>query len=198
MTQNNIIPIPVKASVSPCQCHTHTSLAIIDMLKYLPLASILQKNKWIEAENYARALNSLKHATDPVAYPVAGYETASLVTINAEDLNCLRVPLFLSSFHEWIYPGLAKSLRMKSLRIRKRRLNERCHLRTDNHWTTLDFWRGVAWTGIHMSRGLLGHTCLSNLLIASSTPNFMLPFPFLSSSTKNCTSWSTKCLLCLP
>ncbi|KAF8961793.1 hypothetical protein BDZ97DRAFT_1637618, partial [Flammula alnicola] len=75
---------------------THTSPIIIQMLKSLSLTNILQKNKKIEAENEARSLKTFNHTLDPVAHPDTGSETASLITIDPDDLNRLKVPSFFS------------------------------------------------------------------------------------------------------
>jgi hypothetical protein len=55
---------------------THTSPAVINMLKNLSLASVSQKNKQIDAKNDARALKALEHEQDPEAHPDPGSETA--------------------------------------------------------------------------------------------------------------------------
>ncbi|KAF8815641.1 hypothetical protein BYT27DRAFT_7128821, partial [Phlegmacium glaucopus] len=89
------------------------------MLRNLSLASILQKNKKIEADNDARALLTLAHAEDPVANPAPGSETASLVTIEPENLSRLKVPSFYNSFREWIYPSLANRLADEELKDRE-------------------------------------------------------------------------------
>ncbi|KAF8805786.1 hypothetical protein BYT27DRAFT_7103707, partial [Phlegmacium glaucopus] len=96
-------PLP-QAPIPPRVHRTHSSPTVIQMLKSLSLASVLQKNKKIEAENDARALKTLAHEEDPIANPQPGSETASLITIEFENLNRLKVPSFYSSFREWIYP----------------------------------------------------------------------------------------------
>lgn len=72
-----------------------------------------------EAENDARALKSLEHEQDPVAHPETGSKTASLITIRTENLNRLKVPSFLNSFREWVYPSLANLLADEELRDRE-------------------------------------------------------------------------------
>ena len=74
-------------NAQPCVPRTHTSPAIIQLLKNLLLPNILQRNKKIEAENDARSANTLNHALDPVGHPQPGSEVASLITIDAEDLT---------------------------------------------------------------------------------------------------------------
>jgi hypothetical protein len=89
---------------------THTSPAIIQLLKNLSLPNILQKNKKIEADNDARSAKTLNNALDPVAHPQPGSEVASLITIDPEDLARLRVPSFFASVREFIYSSLARHL----------------------------------------------------------------------------------------
>ncbi|KAF8811593.1 hypothetical protein BYT27DRAFT_7049843, partial [Phlegmacium glaucopus] len=104
---------------------THSSPNVIQMLKSLSLASILQKNKKIEAENDARSLKTLAHAEDPVSNPHPGSETASLITIELENLNRLKVPSFYSSFREWIYPSLANFLADEELKDKEDKLKRK-------------------------------------------------------------------------
>ncbi|EDR08774.1 uncharacterized protein LACBIDRAFT_327093 [Laccaria bicolor S238N-H82] len=77
-------------SVQPRIPRTHTSPAIIQLLKNLSLTNILQRNKTIEAENDARSAKTLNNALDPAAHPQPGSEVASLITIDPEDLARLR------------------------------------------------------------------------------------------------------------
>jgi len=74
-------------NLQPCALWTHTSPAIIQLLKNLSLPNILQKNKGIEAENDARSAKTLNNALDLVAHPQPGSEAASLITIDPEDLT---------------------------------------------------------------------------------------------------------------
>ena len=97
-------------SVQPRVPRTHTSPAIIQLLKNLSLPNILQKNKKIEADNDARSAKTLNHALDPAAYPQPGSEVASLITIDPEDLARLRVPSFFASVRDFIYSSLARYL----------------------------------------------------------------------------------------
>ena len=73
-------------NVQPRVSCTHTSPAIIQLLKNLLLPNVLQKNKKIEAENNARSAKTLNNALDPVAHPEPGSEVASLITIDPKDL----------------------------------------------------------------------------------------------------------------
>ncbi|KAF8153132.1 hypothetical protein B0H34DRAFT_819607 [Crassisporium funariophilum] len=91
-TPTNIYnPVPVANTTAVTRIpRTHTSPTIIQMLKNLSLTNILKQNKKIEAENEARTLLTFQNHVDPVTYPVAGSETASLITIDPEDLNRLK------------------------------------------------------------------------------------------------------------
>jgi hypothetical protein len=87
---------------------THRNPAVNHILKSLPLISILQKNKEIEATNAERALKTLNHTLDSVAYPDPGSDAASLITLDPEDRNRFKVPSFAASFCDYIYSSLAK------------------------------------------------------------------------------------------
>ncbi|KAF8954859.1 hypothetical protein BDZ97DRAFT_1591875, partial [Flammula alnicola] len=87
-----------QAPPAPRVSRTHSSPAIVMLLKSLSLTAILQRNKQIEADNDARRNKTLDNARDPVAHPVPGSETASLITIDTDDLVRLRVPSFVLTF----------------------------------------------------------------------------------------------------
>ena len=90
----------------------------------MSLASVLQKNKKIEAKNDASALRSLEHGHDPDTHPDPGSDAVSLITIEAKNLNfnCLKVPSFLNTFREWIYPSLANFLADEELKDKEEKL----------------------------------------------------------------------------
>ncbi|KAF8958810.1 hypothetical protein BDZ97DRAFT_1840797, partial [Flammula alnicola] len=90
--------------------HTHTNPTVIQLLKNLPLISKLQKNKEIETKNAERALKTLNHMNNSVAFPDTGSNAASLVTLEPEDLDRFKVPSFAPSFRDYIYSSLAKWL----------------------------------------------------------------------------------------
>ena len=92
----------------PCVPRTHTSPAIIQMLKNLPLISILQMNKEIEKKNAERSRKTFNHTCDPTVHAKSGSEEASLISLNDVDLNRFRVPSFVASFPNLIYSKLAK------------------------------------------------------------------------------------------
>jgi hypothetical protein len=87
---------------------THTSPAIIQMLKNLPLVSILQMNKEIEEKNAARSRKTFDHISDPTVHTEPGSDEASLVSLDDADLNRFRIPSFVASFPNLIYAKLAK------------------------------------------------------------------------------------------
>ena len=103
-------------NVQPRVPRTHTSPAIIQLLKNLSLPNILQRNKKIEAENDARSAKTLNNALDPTAHPQPGSEVASLITIDPEDLARLRVPSFFASVRDFIYNSLARHLADEELK----------------------------------------------------------------------------------
>src|SRR6266567_4510903 len=125
MAQEGDVGLPADPPAPPRQPRTHTSPTVIKMLKNMSLASVLQKNKKIEAENDARALRSLEHEHDPDTHPDPGSDAASLITIEAENLNRLKVPSFLNTFHEWIYPSLANFLADEELKDKEEKLKRR-------------------------------------------------------------------------
>ena len=71
----------------PCVPCTHTTLAVIQMLKNLPLISILQMNKEIEEKNAERSRKTFNHTCDPTVYTESGSEEASLISLDNMDLN---------------------------------------------------------------------------------------------------------------
>jgi len=50
---------------------------------------------------------------------------ASLITIDAENLNRLKVPSFFRSFRDWIYPSLANPPRDEELKEREEKLKRK-------------------------------------------------------------------------
>jgi hypothetical protein len=101
-------PVSDSFPVPPCVPRTHTSPAIIQMLKNLPLISILQMNKDIEIKNAERSLKTFHHTSDPTAYLEPGSDEASLISLEDTDLNHFRIPSFAASFPNLIYSWLAK------------------------------------------------------------------------------------------
>jgi len=55
-------------------------------------------NKDIEEKNKERELKTLKNMQDPTSYPEPGSETASLITIDEEDINDLKDQTMFSKF----------------------------------------------------------------------------------------------------
>ena len=107
--------------------HTHTSPAIIQLLKSISLPNILQKNKKIEADNNARSAKTLNNALDPEGHPQPGSEATSLITNDPNDLACLQIPSFFASVRDLIYNSLARRLtddELKEKEEKKRKDND--------------------------------------------------------------------------
>ncbi|KAF8969057.1 hypothetical protein BDZ97DRAFT_1610094, partial [Flammula alnicola] len=62
----------------------------------------------VQYKNTERALKTLNHTQDKVAFPDPGSEVASLVTLDSADLDRFRVPSFALAFRDFIYTSLAK------------------------------------------------------------------------------------------
>ena len=110
---------------------THSSPTVIEMLKKLSLASILQKNKKIETSNDERSLRTMAHVEDPAGHPQPGSETASLVTIDSANMRLLRIPSYFSTLREWIYPSLARELADAELKEKEEKLKRKVASDTD-------------------------------------------------------------------
>jgi len=98
---------------------THTSPAITQMLKNLPLLSILQMNKEIEEKNAERSLKTFNHSFDPVVHTQPGSDEASLISLDDADLNRFHVPSFMASFPNLIYSKLAKWIADEEIKEKK-------------------------------------------------------------------------------
>ncbi|KAF8816745.1 hypothetical protein BYT27DRAFT_7220465 [Phlegmacium glaucopus] len=59
-------------------------------------------------KNAERALQTLNHTLDNVAFLDPGSDAASLITLDPEDRDRFRVPSFALSFRDYIYSSLAK------------------------------------------------------------------------------------------
>ena len=81
LAQTVATPLSNSFVASPRIPHTHTSLAIIKMLKNLPLISILHMNKEIEDKNTLRSQKTL---------------ITSLILLFTVNLDLMRPPWFLS------------------------------------------------------------------------------------------------------
>jgi len=100
----------------PC---THTLPAITQMLKNLPLLSILQMNKGIEEKNVERSRKTFNHSFDPVVHTQPGSNEASLISLDKANLNRFRVPSFMASFPNLIYSKLAKWIADEEIKEKK-------------------------------------------------------------------------------
>jgi len=107
-SQTASTPVSDSIPTPPHIPHTHTSPAIIQMLKNLPLLSILQMNKDIEEKNAKQSWKTFNHTCDPTAHPKPGSEEASLISLDDINLNRFHVPFFAASFPNLIYSKLAK------------------------------------------------------------------------------------------
>ena len=107
-SQTAATPVSDSFATPPRVPRTHTSPAIIQMLKNLPLISILQMNKEIEEKNAERSRKTFNHTCDPTVHTESGSEEASLISLDDVDLNRFRVPSFVASFPNLIYSKLAK------------------------------------------------------------------------------------------
>ncbi|KAF8889749.1 hypothetical protein CPB84DRAFT_1683820, partial [Gymnopilus junonius] len=94
----------------PRQPHTHTSAAVIWAFKSLSLKFKLKKCKEIEEQNDECNMRTLQHEADPVSHPEASSETASMFTIDDEDLEHLKHPSFTSLFKDVMLTYLANFL----------------------------------------------------------------------------------------
>jgi hypothetical protein len=105
---NNAPEEPPNNFPPPCVPCTHTTPAVIQILRSLSLTSILKKNKEIEDKNVERALKTLNHALDKDKYPDPGSDATSLVTIDPADRDRLKSPSYALAFGNLIYESLAK------------------------------------------------------------------------------------------
>jgi hypothetical protein len=119
--QTVVTPVSDSFTAIPRVPRTHTSSAIIQMLKNLPLISILQMNKEIEEENAERSRKSFNHVSDPTVHKESGSEQASLISLDEVDLNRFRVPSFAASFPGLIYSKLAKWIADEDIKSKLKR-----------------------------------------------------------------------------
>ncbi|EDR06552.1 uncharacterized protein LACBIDRAFT_300090 [Laccaria bicolor S238N-H82] len=120
-SQTVATPVSDSFTAIPRVPHTHTSSAIIQMLKNLLLISILQMNKEIEEENAERSRKSFNHASDPTVHKEPGSEQASLISLDEVDLNRFHVPSFVASFPGLIYSKLAKWIADEDIKSKLKR-----------------------------------------------------------------------------
>lgn len=127
MSQIAATPISDSFTTPPRIPHTHTSLAIVQMLKNLPLVSILQMNKEIEEKNTTRSGKTLSHISNPTIHTEPGSDEASLSSLDDADLNHFRIPSFAAPFPNLIYSKLAKSIADEDIKEKlklKRKTND--------------------------------------------------------------------------
>jgi len=104
---------------SSCVPRTHTLPTITQMLKNLPLLSILQMNKEIEEKNAERSRKTFNHSFNPVIHTQPGSDEASLISLDDADLNCFHVPSFMASFLNLIYSKLTKWIADEEIKEKK-------------------------------------------------------------------------------
>lgn len=87
VSQMAATPVSDSFAAPPRVPRTHTSPAIVEMLKNLPLLSILQMNTEIEEKNAMRSRKTLNHISDPTTHTEPGSDEASLISLDDADLN---------------------------------------------------------------------------------------------------------------
>ena len=91
----------------PPRAHkTHTSPDRIQAFKKLSLFNKLTLNKEIEQANLARERKHIDHLMDPTNHPVDGSPAASLLTIEPDEIDQLRIPSVFEKFKDLINASL--------------------------------------------------------------------------------------------
>jgi len=94
----------------PREHRTHISLERTLAFKKLSLSNKLTLNKEIEQANLARERKSIDHLMDPANHPTGGSPTASLLTIEPDNIDQLRVPSIFEKFKDLINTSLHHAL----------------------------------------------------------------------------------------
>jgi hypothetical protein len=89
---------------------THINPEVVAMLSNLSLFNKLETNKNIELTNISRMKKTLEHTIDPTNHPVAGSDTASLITISDEEISDLLDDNIRSYYKDVIPVSVAKRL----------------------------------------------------------------------------------------
>ena len=107
---------------------THKDEFISSLLSKLSLREKLSKNKEIEDQNKIRELTKFNHHMDPAAYPDAGSECASFITIDEADLKDLKDPSILARFSalipDFLLLRITREIRTDKEEREKRKLDE--------------------------------------------------------------------------
>ena len=95
----------------PARVHrTHVNATAVDSFRALSLKAKLKVCKDIEEQNDARLEKTRLNASDPANHPAPGSETASLFSIDGDDLEKLKRPTFASLFRDVMPTYLANWL----------------------------------------------------------------------------------------
>ncbi|KAJ7306224.1 hypothetical protein DFH08DRAFT_824879 [Mycena albidolilacea] len=89
---------------------THTTQAITDVLKKLPWALKLARNKAIKGRNTERAVHTTEHAHDPVAHPNAALDDKSLITVSDILMDTLSPLCKIKKLTKKFSPASARDL----------------------------------------------------------------------------------------
>ncbi|KAF8192067.1 hypothetical protein BJ912DRAFT_849176, partial [Pholiota molesta] len=89
---------------------THINPEVVAMLQNLSLFNKLETNKNIELANISRMKKTLEHTIDPTNHPVAGSDTASLITISDEEISDLLDDNIRSYYKDVIPVSVAKRI----------------------------------------------------------------------------------------
>ncbi|KDR80496.1 hypothetical protein GALMADRAFT_136969 [Galerina marginata CBS 339.88] len=79
---------------------THSGPGVIQLFKSLSLRAKLKMCQDIEDQNDDRHKKTFLHTTDPLSHPEPGSETASMFTIDDEDLRRLKRPSYAAMFKD--------------------------------------------------------------------------------------------------
>ncbi|KDR82222.1 hypothetical protein GALMADRAFT_58755 [Galerina marginata CBS 339.88] len=85
---------------SPRVPRTHSNPGVVLLFKSLTLRAKLKMCKDIEDQNDERRKGSLLHAVDPQSHPEPGSETASMFTIDDDDIHRLRRSSYAAMFKD--------------------------------------------------------------------------------------------------
>ena len=89
---------------------THTSPERINAFKSLSLFNKLSLNKDIKKANNTRERQRMKHIMDPIKFPVNGSPAGSLLTIEPEELEELRIPSVFEKLKDLVTVSLLFAL----------------------------------------------------------------------------------------
>src|ERR1700678_3773046 len=105
---------------------THRDDIVSSFLSKLQLYDKLSMNKDIEKKKIKRELKTLKNMQDPTSYPEPGSETASLITIDKEDINDLKDQTMFSKFISVLPNSLIQRITRENRHEREEREKRKC------------------------------------------------------------------------